>query len=102
MGQSESTETPQTPPHTEQDSIPISYNLSYISNELLKKNFTNIEGYSLNSTFENLSSIKNGKEVIEEEAFMVSIKNMFNSRAGYIYQLSFFLNLSNIWDFPTK
>jgi len=74
MGQSESTETPQTPPQTIEDSIPVSNNPSYISSDILRRNFTNLETYSLNNTFENLSSIKDGREIIEEEAFIVSIK----------------------------
>ncbi|RIA91588.1 TLD-domain-containing protein [Glomus cerebriforme] len=70
MGQTESTEGTQVPPCTENVSIQPSSNNNEISNYILRKNFSNLESYSLQSTFENLSSVKNGREVIEEEVFV--------------------------------
>ncbi len=73
MGQTESTEAPQEPqPSPNKHSDHIIKNK--ISNDILKKNFSNLESYSLLNIFENLSSVKDGIEVIEEEAFIVSIR----------------------------
>ena len=70
MGQAWSAEN--SPPSTEKN---LNQSFSYknkISSNILRKNFSNLESYSLQSTFENLASIKNGREVIEEEVFIVS------------------------------
>jgi hypothetical protein len=71
MGQMWSDES--SPPVTERNlnRSPLHNNYN-ISSNLLKKNFSNLESYSLQSTFENLASIKDGREVIEEEVFIVS------------------------------
>lgn len=106
MGQTESTEASHTPSNTENTENTEEGSQSHyynISNDILKKNFSNLESYSLRSTFENLSSINNGEETIEEEAFIVSIKKMcliFKSKV-HISILPF-LNSRNIWGSPMK
>jgi hypothetical protein len=88
MGQTESTEAPQTPPNTEnikRESI------SSLNNHYYVENFSALERYSLQNTFENLASKNNGKEIIEEETFIVSIKKcIFNFKSTYIDYLVFF------------
>lgn len=74
MGQTWSAESP--PPDTKGN---LNQSTSYknkISNNILKKNFSNLESYSLQSTFENLASVKDGREVIEEEVFIVSTQKI--------------------------
>ncbi|CAB4405507.1 hypothetical protein RhiirA5_402033 [Rhizophagus irregularis] len=68
MGQTWSVES--SPPQTENNLNQSSLHNYNISNNLLRKNFSNLESYSLQSTFENLASIKNGREVIEEEVLI--------------------------------
>lgn len=65
-----------SPPQTENNLNQSSLHNHKISSNLLRKNFSNLETYSLQSTFENLASIKNGREVIEEGVLIVSTQNI--------------------------
>jgi len=81
MGQTESTEVSQSPPSNAEntENTEESHNQYNISNDILRKNFLSLENFSLHNTFENLSSVENGENVIEEEAFIVSIKKIVYS-----------------------
>ncbi|CAI2165872.1 3513_t:CDS:2 [Funneliformis geosporum] len=92
MGQTESTQKPQREEAIyKRTSQKYSNHVLYdkISNDILNKNFSSLETYSLMSTFENLSCLKDDKEVIEEEAFLKYLGFPKGAKIGSLLYRSF-------------